>query len=113
MASWARRILAAATIFIALVICWVLFTERMRRRRSLRLAMKLFPEKQRIRSGRRGGFASRLLVGGEGAVHLVLHLGGEGAFGLELGHEGAVLAVEVLEEAAFEGAQILDLDIVE
>ena len=32
MASWAFRSLAAATIFIALVICCVLFTERMRRR---------------------------------------------------------------------------------
>jgi hypothetical protein len=34
MASWARRSLAAETIFIALVICWVLFTDRMRFRMS-------------------------------------------------------------------------------
>jgi len=39
MASWARRSLAAETIFMALVICWVLFTERMRLRMSRRLAM--------------------------------------------------------------------------
>ena len=39
MASWARRSLAADTIFMALVICWVLFTDRMRLRMSRRLAM--------------------------------------------------------------------------
>ena len=34
-----RRSFAAATIFIALVICWVFLTERMRRRMSWREAM--------------------------------------------------------------------------
>src|SRR5260370_15299094 len=33
-ASWARRNMAAETNFIARVICWVFFTERMRRRKS-------------------------------------------------------------------------------
>src|SRR5581483_11616359 len=37
--SWARRSLAAETIFIARVICWVFLTERMRRRMSIRLGM--------------------------------------------------------------------------
>src|SRR5213075_2012915 len=35
MRSWARRSFDAATIFIALVICCVFFTARMRRRRSM------------------------------------------------------------------------------
>src|SRR5438876_2780298 len=38
-ASWARRSRAAATNFIARVICWVFFTERMRRRKSRSVAM--------------------------------------------------------------------------
>src|SRR3979490_1065049 len=37
--SWARRSFAAETIFMALVICWVFLTERMRRRMSIRLGM--------------------------------------------------------------------------
>src|SRR5690349_8726663 len=40
--SWARRSLAAETIFMALVICWVFFTERIRRRMSIRLGMSGF-----------------------------------------------------------------------
>src|SRR4051812_23386756 len=47
--SCARRSFDAATIFIALVICWVFLTERIRRRRSMRDGI----------SGRRG------LSGGE------------------------------------------------
>ena len=39
--SCARRSLAAETIFMALVICCVFFTERMRRRMSIRLGMGL------------------------------------------------------------------------
>ena len=38
-ACWARRILAAATICMALVICAVFFTDRMRRRMSRVLGM--------------------------------------------------------------------------
>src|SRR5277367_1552797 len=38
--SWARRNLAAETIFMALVICCVFFTERMRRRISIKLGMR-------------------------------------------------------------------------
>src|SRR6266478_4321707 len=38
-ASWARRKRAAATNFIARVICWVFFTERIRRRKSRSVAM--------------------------------------------------------------------------
>jgi hypothetical protein len=34
-ASWARRSFAAETIFMALVICCVFFTERIRRRKSM------------------------------------------------------------------------------
>src|SRR5579863_6039847 len=37
--SCARRSRAAATNFIARVICWVFFTERMRRRKSRSVAM--------------------------------------------------------------------------
>src|ERR1043165_7707124 len=37
--SCARRSLAAETIFMALVICWVFLTERIRRRMSIRLGM--------------------------------------------------------------------------
>src|SRR5262249_23280292 len=37
--SCARRSFAAETIFMALVICWVFFTDRMRRRISIRLGM--------------------------------------------------------------------------
>ena len=36
IASWARRSLAAETIFMALVICCVFFTDLMRRRMSTR-----------------------------------------------------------------------------
>src|SRR5690606_31568029 len=39
MASWARRNLAALTIFMAAVICLVLLTETIRLRTSLRLAI--------------------------------------------------------------------------
>src|SRR5256885_960992 len=39
--SCARRSLAAETIFMALVICCVFFTERMRRRMSIRLGIAL------------------------------------------------------------------------
>src|SRR6185437_10738983 len=46
--SCARRSFAAETIFMALVICWVFLTERMRRRISIRLGMRLF---QRILGG--------------------------------------------------------------
>ena len=38
--SCARRSLAAETIFMALVICCVFFTERMRRRMSIKLGMR-------------------------------------------------------------------------
>src|SRR5579871_2579029 len=38
--SWARRSFAAETIFMALVICCVFRTERMRRRISIRLGMR-------------------------------------------------------------------------
>ena len=38
--SWARRSLAAETIFMALVICRVFFTLRMRRRRSSTFAIR-------------------------------------------------------------------------
>jgi hypothetical protein len=38
-ASCARRSRAAATNFIARVICWVFFTERMRRRKSRSVAI--------------------------------------------------------------------------
>src|ERR1700735_4799703 len=38
--SCARRSLAAETIFMALVICCVFFTERMRRRISIKLGMR-------------------------------------------------------------------------
>jgi hypothetical protein len=41
MASWARRSLAALTIFMAAVICLVLFTETIRLRTSFRLAICL------------------------------------------------------------------------
>ena len=58
MASWARRSLAAETIFIALVICWVLFTDRMRFRMSRRLAM--------------GGRGGPLQPGGPGINHRAL-----------------------------------------
>ena len=37
--SWARRSLAAETIFMALVICCVFLTERIRRRMSIRLGI--------------------------------------------------------------------------
>src|SRR5258708_349076 len=37
--SWARRSLAAETVFMALVICCRLRTDRMRRRMSIRLGM--------------------------------------------------------------------------
>src|SRR5689334_23200156 len=40
--SCARRNFAAETIFMALVICCVFFTERMRRRMSIRLGMRYF-----------------------------------------------------------------------
>src|SRR5215211_9307783 len=43
IASCAFRSLAAATIFIALVICWVFFTERMRLRMSRREAIGAAP----------------------------------------------------------------------
>src|ERR1019366_6222679 len=39
--SCARRSFAAETIFMALVICWVFLTERMRRRISIKLGMRL------------------------------------------------------------------------
>ena len=39
MASWARRNLAAETIFMALVTFWVLLTLRIRRRMSMRAGM--------------------------------------------------------------------------
>jgi hypothetical protein len=58
MAFWARRSLAADTIFIALVIFWVLFTDRMRFRMSRRLAM--------------GGRGGPLLPGGPGINHRAL-----------------------------------------
>jgi len=38
--SWARRSFAAETIFMAFVICCVFFTLRIRRRMSMRLAMR-------------------------------------------------------------------------
>src|SRR5437870_10943937 len=41
IASWARRSFAAETIFMALVICCVFLTERIRRRRSIRLGIGL------------------------------------------------------------------------
>ena len=41
--SLALRSLAVETIFMALVICWVFFTERMRRRMSSNLAIPYLP----------------------------------------------------------------------
>src|SRR5215471_5949620 len=49
--SWARRSFAAATIFMARVICCVLLTERSRRRMSIKEAMRALR-----RGGRRLGF---------------------------------------------------------
>src|SRR5713101_9771339 len=46
-ASCARRSRAAATNFIARVICWVFFTERMRRRKSRREGMGLLLRRRR------------------------------------------------------------------
>src|SRR5262245_30069593 len=68
MASWALRSLAAATIFMALVICRVLFTERMRFRMSRREAMAV-----QERSAFQGGSGRRGIYGGPpGKVNLRL-----------------------------------------
>ena len=44
IASWARFSFAALTIFMAEVICMVLFTEVMRKRISLRFAIVVYSE---------------------------------------------------------------------
>jgi len=51
--SCARRSLAAETIFMALVICSVFFTERMRRRRSIRLGIDYAVAPAALRFGNR------------------------------------------------------------
>src|SRR5262252_3130156 len=69
MASWARRSLAAETIFIALVICCVLLTLRIRRRMSMRAGIAGL--------GAGSGFRGRLELGreaGERGLQLVAEL---------------------------------------
>src|ERR1700733_7416766 len=51
--SWARRSFAAETIFMALVICRVFFTLRMRRRRSSTFAIGLLSEQWSVNSDQR------------------------------------------------------------
>src|SRR3990167_9410478 len=69
MRSWARRSFDAATIFIALVICWVFLTERIRRRRSINediyRAWGFGPRAWGLRPPASGGGLSRCEVASE------------------------------------------------
>src|SRR6185295_12577482 len=93
MASWARRSLAADTIFMALVICCVDFTLRIRRRMSTRAGIAVSS----------GGFSGRGSGGRglehrgellEGGLHLVAKAAAEILLLHDLGHEGSVAHLE-------------------
>src|SRR5205807_9802869 len=64
-ASCARRKRAAATNFMARVICWVFFTERMRRRKSRSVGMALRQSRSLI-GGRRRRYREAFLEGIDG-----------------------------------------------
>src|SRR5437764_4525208 len=70
--SCARRSFAAETIFMAFVICCVFFTERMRRRMSIRLGMALSGRGGGRRCGAFGGAGETLLAFRDSSLHLGL-----------------------------------------
>src|SRR5579871_2661231 len=102
--SCARRSLAAETIFMALVICCVLRTERMRRRMSIRLGMRF--------NGRMFGdetFLEFFDDGGDLAAQGVV----EGFLFHNLGQQGAVRVVDEAVELFFELTHLFNRKIVQ
>src|ERR1700722_6129152 len=106
--SWARRSLAAETIFMALVICCVLRTERMRLRISMRLGMR----------GLSG--VSRFLLGDEAFLEFLEHRVNLRAQRVvkrflfdDLVPKCAVRIVHVAVHLLFELADLLDRQIVQ
>src|SRR4030042_1970654 len=90
MASWAWRSLAAETIFMALVICCVLLTLRIRRRMSMRAGMGASLSRP-LRLARRLEDGREL---GEGRLQLLGELALDFLLLRDRREEGAVAAVE-------------------
>src|SRR5438270_6635753 len=117
--SWARRSLAAETIFMALVICRVFLTLRMRRRRSSTFAILFF----QLRLSRSRLFLLLVLLRAVGEeVRLVILDGIGQAFpdvvierflGGDVAQDGCMARLEVGIEAVLEGAEVLHFYIVE
>src|SRR5580700_6870154 len=101
--SCARRSLAAETIFMALVICCVFFTERMRRRISIRLGMRGY----RLFRCKAGFKLLNRIV--EFAAQAVV----EGLLGADLFEDGGMRAVNETVELFFELTAAFDWQIVE
>src|SRR5262245_46046050 len=103
--SCARRSLAAETIFMALVICCVFLTERMRRRISMRLGICLY---------RRGHFADEAdLELLDRTPHLGFQFLVQRLLGLDFLEDSRVGALHESIQAFFELAALLDREIVE
>src|SRR5262245_19211310 len=109
MRSWARRSLAAATSFMARVIFWVDWTERIRRRMSRRVAMV------RGGSGRlatprcheyRLGVTQRL-------AKAVAQLVGQLLLARHVGEDLRVLALQERIQELLEGPDLIHRDVVE
>src|SRR5579872_7263060 len=106
--SWARRSLAAETTFMALVICCVFFTERMRRRRSIKLGIRL------------GGYERFLVLGDETLleffdhrVELALELVVQSFLFADFLEQAGLRGVEEAVEFRFELPDVFDGQIVE
>ena len=106
--SCARRSFAADTIFMALVICCVFLTERIRRRRSIRFGMLarggslLVAHQERGFEFAEGGF--------ERGLQIVVDL----RFLAKLIEDAAVaLGLQVIVETLLEGAALRDRQVVE
>src|ERR1700683_1728429 len=102
--SCARRSLAAETIFMALVICCVFFTERMRRRISIKLGMHGY----RLLIRYKAGFEFFNGIAEFGAQTIV-----ESFLGADLFEDGGVRALNEPVEFLFELAALFDGKIVE
>src|SRR5579864_8595792 len=96
--SCARRSLAAETIFMALVICCVFLTERMRRRISMRLGM----------GGCRHLRDEALLEFLNDAVHFAAQLVVQILLLADLLQQRAVRVVDIAVELGLEPAALLD-----
>src|SRR5580765_7414103 len=102
--SCARRSLAAETIFMALVICCVFLTERMRRRISIKLGIGFCRWVLR-QEARLELFDNSLYLGGQIRV--------QGFFCTNLVEQGAVRVVQKAVQFGFELAADADFEIVQ